>query len=125
MRLAVFGLAMTVAAAACGGGGGGGGPTAPGVGAGGGGATPLVHAKEVTTGGSSFNPATETIPVNDSIFYRFGGVTHNVTFVPRAGAPDNIGDTANATVKRAFKTVGTFDYRCTIHLGMDGTIVVQ
>lgn len=125
MRLATFGLGAMVFAAACGGGGGG--PTDPGGGGGGGngGGTPLVHAKEVSTGASSFNPASETIPVNDSIFYKFGGVTHNVTFTPKAGAPENIGDTENATVKRAFKTAGTFDYRCTIHAGMNGKIVVQ
>lgn len=126
MRLATFGLGAMVFAVACGGGGGGGGPTGPGGGGGGnGGGTPLVHAKEVTTGAASFNPSSETIPVNDSIFYTFGGVTHNVTFAAATGAPDNIGDTANATVKRAFKTAGTFDYRCTIHAGMNGKIVVQ
>lgn len=122
MRLATFGLGAMAFVAACGGGGGA--PTGPG-GGGGGGGTPLVHAKEVTTGASSFNPSSETIPVNDSIFYKFGGVTHNVTFAAKPGAPDNIGDTANATVKRAFKTAGTFDYSCTIHAGMNGQIIVQ
>lgn len=124
MRPVMFGLGAIVLTAACGGGGGE--PTGPGGGGiGGGGGTALVHAKEVTTGASSFNPASETIPVNDSIFYTFGAVTHNVTFAAKAGAPANIGDTSNATVKRAFTTAGTFDYQCTIHAGMDGQIVVQ
>ena len=128
MRLATFGLGAMVFAAACGGGGGG--PTDPGgggggVGGGGGGGTPLVHAKEVTTGAASFNPSSETIPVNDSIFFKFGSVAHNVNFAARTGAPENIGETSNATVKRAFKTAGTFDYSCTIHAGMNGQIVVQ
>ena len=126
MRLAMLGLGAIVLATACGGGGGS--PTEPiggGGGGGNGGGTPLVHAKEVTTGAASFNPASETIPVNDSIFFTFGAVTHNVNFGGVAGAPSNIGDTSNATVKRAFKTAGTFDYQCTIHLGMTGKIVVQ
>ena len=125
MRLAMFGLGAMLMTAC---GGGGGEPTGPGGTPGGGnpgGGTPLVHAKEVTTGASSFNPASETIPVNDSIFYKFGGVTHNVTFATKTGAPENIGNTENATVKRAFKTAGTFDYSCTIHAGMNGQIVVQ
>lgn len=128
MRLATFGLGAMAFAAACGGGGdepiGPGGGSGDG-GGGGGGGTPLVHAKEVTTGASSFNPVSETIPVNDSIFYKFGGVTHNVTFTPKTGAPENIGNTENATVKRAFQTAGTFDYRCTLHAGMEGQIIVQ
>lgn len=124
MRPAMFGLGAIVLAAACGGGGGE--PTGPGGGGGvGGGGAALVHAKEVTTGPNSFNPASETIPVNDSIFFTFGAVTHNVTFGAVAGAPANIGDTSYATVKRAFKTAGTFDYQCTIHAGMTGKIVVQ
>lgn len=125
MRLATFGLGATVFVAACGGGGGE--PTGPGGGGGGGngGGTPLVHAKEVTTGAASFNPSSETIPVNDSIFFTFGAVEHNVNFAAVTGAPSNIGNTSNATVKRAFKTAGTFDYSCTIHAGMNGKIVVQ
>lgn len=110
---------------------GGGASTAPdgggynGGNGGGGGGGSLVHAKLVTAGSSTFTPSTETIAVNDTIYYRFGAVTHNVTFASTTGAPANIPDSYSTTVKRRFETAGTFDYHCTIHAGMNGSIVVQ
>jgi plastocyanin len=31
----------------------------------------------------------------------------------------------NGDFRRTFTVAGTFNYRCTIHAGMDGTIIVQ
>ena len=116
--LAVSGLVVMIG---CGGGGSGG--TAPGGGGGGGGGT-LVHASRVTaTTGLAFDPAAVSIPAGDTIYFTFQGVIHNVTFTT-AGSPGNVGDTHDATVKRVFATAGTYDYKCTIHQGMTGSITV-
>jgi plastocyanin len=50
--------------------------------------------------------------------------THNVTF-SGAGAPSGIPNTSSGTVRRTFNTAGTFDYSCTLHAGMVGTVIVH
>lgn len=102
---------------ACGGGDNG---TAP---VNGGGGT-LVHAKRVTaTTTIAFDPNAVSIPAGDTIYYTFQGVQHNVVFDTQ-GNPGDIPNTANATVKRRFQTAGTFDYHCSIHPSMTGSITV-
>lgn len=123
--LATGGLTMI---AACGGGGGANSITNPppgGGGGGGGGTVTLVHASRVTaTTTLTFNPADISIPAGDTIYFTFqSGVVHNVKF-NSAGNPGDIGDTSNATVKRVFGTVGTFNYQCSIHPGMSGSVTV-
>jgi len=105
----------------CGGGDGG---TGPG-GGGGGGGDPLVHAARVTaTTALSFNPNAVTIPAGDTIYYTFQSVQHNVVF-DTPGNPGNVPSTADATVKRKFPTAGTFNYHCSIHPTMTGTVTVS
>jgi len=120
MRFATLVLGGLVAAAACGGGGGGGGVTDP--------PPPppptLVHASRVTaTSGLAFDPRTVSIPAGDTIYYTFQGVQHNVVFDTQ-GSPANVGTTSSTTVKRIFTTAGTFNYHCSIHPQMTGTITV-
>lgn len=119
MRFSMFVLAGLVTAAACGGGDSG---TAPIDNGGGGGA--LVHAKRVTaTTGLAFDPNAVSIPANDSVFFTFQGVQHNVIF-DTPNSPANIGRTTSATVKRQFPTAGAFDYHCSIHPQMTGSVTV-
>lgn len=104
---------------ACGGGGDGG--TGPGGGGGGGG---LVHATRVTaTSTRVFDPDAVTIPAGDTIYYTFQTVQHNVIF-DTAGNPGDVPNTINATVKRKFPTAGTFNYHCSIHPSMTGSVTV-
>ena len=109
----------------CGGSGGGG--TAPGVGGGGGGGGgggALVHAMRVTaTTGLTFDPSAVTIPAGDTIYFTFQGVQHNVKFDTQ-GNPGDVPTTASTTVKRQFTTAGTYDYHCSIHPQMTGSITV-
>lgn len=120
MRRSVLVVSVLMVLVGCGGNGSGG--TAPGGGGGGGG--PLVHASRVTaTSGLAFDPAAVSIPAGDTIYFTFQSVIHNVTFTT-AGSPGNVGDTHDATVKRVFSTAGTYDYKCTIHQGMTGSITV-
>lgn len=117
--LTIFGFA---ALAACGGGGDSG--TAPGGGGGGGGGGTLVHAQRVTaTAGFKYSPAAISIPAGDTIYYTFESVQHNVIF-DTAGNPGDVPNTFSATVKRKFPTAGTYDYHCSIHPSMTGTVTV-
>lgn len=120
MRLTTLVSVGLVAAAACGGGGGGGTEPPP--------PPPppptLVHAQRVTaTSGLAFDPKAVSIAAGDTIYYTFQGVQHNVIFDTQ-GSPANVGTTSSATVKRPFPTAGTFDYHCSIHPQMTGTITV-
>jgi plastocyanin len=87
--------------------------------------TPVASATVVAGSTSeTFTPPRVDLLRNGVVTWSFGGLTHNVTFTSGSG-PGNIGDTANAQVARTFPNAGTFDYRCTIHPGMSGRIVVQ
>ena len=80
----------------------------------------------VTTPGTSFLPKSITISINDSVTWRFSGAVHNVTFNGAAPPAGNIPDQqAGNAVSRTFTTAGTFDYECTRHGGMTGTVIVQ
>lgn len=124
MRDLKFAIAALVLLAACGGGGDTG--TNPGGGGGGGGGGgALVHATRVNaTAALAFSPNAVTIPANDTIYYTFGSVVHNVKFDTQ-GAPADVPDASNTTEKRQFPTAGTFNYHCTIHPSMTGTVTVQ
>ena len=125
MRLSLLATGGLALLAACGGGGADS-VTNPLPGGGGGGTMTLVHASRVTaTTALTFNPADISIPAGDTIYFTFqSGVVHNVKFASTAGNPGDIGDTSNATVKRVFATVGMYNYQCTIHPGMSGSVTV-
>lgn len=82
------------------------------------------QADVTATTGLQFVPDSVDISANGSVTWTFQSVTHNVHFSPVAGAPGDIGNTANAAVGRAFTTPGVFHYTCTIH-GMQGVVVVH
>ncbi len=88
-------------------------------------ASPVAAAAQITvnaTDGLAFTPATATVSVGGTVIYSFAGITHNVAF-SAAGAPANIPNSANVSVNRVFGSAGTFDYQCTIHAGMRGSII--
>jgi plastocyanin len=97
------------------------GPTGPG----GGGNTPPAQ-RTVNIVGTTFNPATASVAV--------GGT---VTWVDQSGFPHDItpqGHTAwtavtttgsGQSLQVTFPTAGTYNYVCTRHSGMTGSVVVQ
>ena len=120
MRLIGLVLASAVLVA-CGGGsnGGGGGPTGPGPG-------PAPSTRTVTLGAASFSPASTTLALNGTVTWvNSSAIEHNVTFAAAAGAPENIPNHTSGSTPRTFGTAGTFNYQCTIHAGMTGSVAVQ
>ena len=88
----------------------------------GGGASPLnvsVQATEQRT----FAPGIATIQAGGTVQFVFSGVQHTVTF--SGSSPASIAATTGTTIARTFNSAGTFDYQCTIHSGMTGTIIVR
>jgi plastocyanin len=121
-----------IVAASCGGGGGDyvGGPS--------GGGTTGGTSGGTQTGGSTSPVVTNAVSVSDNIFapinaqvsvgatvtwtWSSGASAHNVTFSDGQTSGDKSG---GGTFSRTFNTAGTFNYHCTIHPGMDGSIIVQ
>jgi plastocyanin len=48
--------------------------------------------------------------------------THNITFTDGSGSGDKSGPTS---FSKAFPTAGTFNYSCTLHGGMNGSVLVK
>jgi plastocyanin len=118
MRRSMSIAAGLIVLGACGGGGGGGTEPPP--------PPPptLVHAKRVTaTSGLAFDPSTVSIPAADTIYFTFQSVQHNVIFDTQ-GSPANVPNSQSTTVKRQFTTAGTFNYHCSIHPQMTGSVTV-
>ena len=120
--------ALALVAAGCGGdddddGGGGGAatteqPAGGGGGDGGGGA-------EVSEEGIAFQPAEVTVGVGDTVTWTNNdSVGHDVT-ADSFSSGDPGGMAPGDTFEHTFPEAGTFDYVCTVHPGMEGTVVVE
>ena len=80
----------------------------------------------VTTPNNSFSPANVTIPVGGTVTWQIAGSTHNVTFSGTGPTGGSIGDTpSGSSVTRTFPAPGTYNYQCTRHSGMSGSVTVQ
>ena len=114
--------ALAVAVAGCGGGGGDG-PTDPGGGGGGGGTPPATSSVSVQD--DFFNPSSNIVSPGTTVTWTWNGSNpHNVTFAN--GAIGDSGTQTSGTFSAAMPTaLGDYDYQCTIHNGMDGTVTVQ
>jgi len=79
----------------------------------------------VTVADNSFTPAEVLVALNGTVTWSWGtGVAiHNVTFVT-AGSPNGIANRTTGSDSRTFTSSGTFNYSCTNHPGMNGSIVV-
>lgn len=72
-----------------------------------------------------FSPATQTLHVGDIVEWtNVGTVQHTVTFDAQPYLTDPALDPGAAWEIKLTET-GTYPYRCTIHPGMNGTLVVR
>jgi plastocyanin len=73
----------------------------------------------------SFSPSSVTIKQGGTVTWtNNAGAAHNVTFMT-AGSPADIGNFTSGSNSRTFDAVGTYQYHCTNHSGMAGTVKVQ
>ena len=103
-----------------GGGGGGGYPSSPGP------SDPAPTSPNTINANPSldYNPTTLTVAAGTTVTFVFGSVGHSVTFTS-AGSPASVPVTMDSSVGVTFPTAGTFDFHCTVHPYMQGTITVQ
>ena len=77
-------------------------------------------------GSYAWDPPLVDIAAGGSVsFQNATTFTHNVTYTAATGAPSNIPDWVGDSRGSTFPTAGTFQYRCSIHPGMQGTVVVH
>ena len=90
--------------------------------------TQLALTAPVTASGTgqTFSPDTSKIAVNGAVEWSFPGPTaHNVTFTSPPAPVANITARSSGSESRTFATAGTYPYRCTLHTGMDGAVIVR
>ena len=81
---------------------------------------------DVVMPGLIFSPTETVVKQGGTVRFVFPPLAHNVIWDPRlAGSPADINTTSSTTVSRAFATVGVFQFKCTLHPGMDGTVIVS
>jgi plastocyanin len=73
-----------------------------------------------------FVPATQTLHVGDIVQWtNTGTVPHTVTFDSQPNLTDPSDLAPGETWEVKLNHAGTFPYRCTIHPGMTGTLIVK
>jgi plastocyanin len=83
-----------------------------------------VATNAVTIGDNVFTPASIVVSPGTQVTWTWpsGVAVHNVTFSDGTNSGDK---PAGSTYSRTFSTAGTFNYTCTLHAGMNGTVKVQ
>ena len=79
---------------------------------------------EVWMQNTAFTPSSITVSVNTTIKWtNKDGMIHTVTST--TGLFDSGNISSGGVYSRQFTTTGTFPYKCAIHSGMTGTVIVQ
>jgi plastocyanin len=86
----------------------------------------------VSLSGLRFDPSAAVVQVNTGTAgvgdvnwtWNDGVIQHNVTFTGPAPTGGDIAARSSGTITRTFSAVGTYNYTCTLHAGMNGTITV-
>jgi plastocyanin len=126
MRLSLMILPLAAAILACGGSSDSTGPgTTGGGGGGGGGGTTPVATTSVEMKSIAFTPAAIKVVSGATVTWtNSDGFNHNVTFDNSAVAPSGNFATGNKSLVMP-TAAGTYTYKCTLHPGMAGSVVVQ
>lgn len=78
----------------------------------------------VTIQDAGFSPASVTVPVGRTVRWTNAGqLAHNSTSTTGAWASPTLA--AGQSFEHTFQAAGTYTYSCTLHAGMNGTVVVQ
>lgn len=82
-----------------------------------------VETNQVEVNNNTFRPASIKVVPNTTVQWTWanGATTHNVTFSDASSGDQGEGH----VFTKVFPTAGTFNYSCTIHGGMAGTVLVQ
>jgi len=76
--------------------------------------------------GTSFNPSSLTVGVGAVVpFINNSGIEHNVQFPVNPPGVADIGNHSSGTTNRTFNTLGNWQFSCSLHAGMNGTVIVQ
>ena len=88
---------------------------------------PTSAAVTVGAGGANvFDPTQTDIAAGGTVTFSWGSaVTHNVTWISPPSAVGDISDRSSGSVPVTFSQAGTYNYHCTIHAGMSGTVTVH
>ena len=84
----------------------------------------------VTLSATTFEPATITIGVGETVTWKWSTGTHDVKSGTSCAPDGNFSSgepVTGATFEHKFDTAGTFDYFCSVHCagGMVGKVIVQ
>ena len=71
-----------------------------------------------------FLPEVVDVAAGGEVTWSVGSLPHDVKF-SSPGAPADIPEMENQSESRTFPTAGTYGYRCTLHVGMTGTVRVH
>lgn len=81
---------------------------------------------DVVMPGLTFSPVETVVKQGGTVRFVFPALAHNVIWDPRlAGSPTDINTTSSVIIARTFPSVGVFPFKCTLHPGMDGTVIVS
>jgi len=84
------------------------------------------HTTNISVRNNSFSPTPDTVPVGQVTFtWETPSNGHNVTWLTGPGTLPTKSSTQTSGTYQATLQHGTYTYHCTIHAGMNGTIVVQ
>ena len=86
------------------------------------GGAPTTPAATVVLQGIAFHPVTVTVHPGDTVEWQWNdnGIVHNVIGDDGMHSPDQGG----GTFFHRFRQAGTFNYQCSLHAGMTGTVIV-
>jgi plastocyanin len=76
-------------------------------------------------GADVFDPAQVDIASGATVTFSWSAGPHNVTWDNAPPAVGNSGDKSTGTFQATISQAGTYNYHCTIHAGMNGSISVH